>query len=121
MVGIVGWRARARSSALFSLSSLPPTGQQVPGFPTAPTRVVIARPTPPQSRPSHPRGPPQTRALGRRDGGDLTGQGGGGRGVKGGPALGAGIRIRDQDWSWGSKLAGKRTAMELVPLSRKGD
>lgn len=41
--------------------------------------------------------------------------------VKRGPELGAGIRIRDQDWSWGSKLAGKRTAMELVPLSRKGD
>ncbi|XP_030889570.1 large proline-rich protein BAG6 isoform X12 [Leptonychotes weddellii] len=32
-------------------------GQQVPGFPTAPTRVVIARPTPPQARPSHPGGP----------------------------------------------------------------
>uniref|UniRef100_A0A4X1VGI6 Large proline-rich protein BAG6 n=2 Tax=Sus scrofa TaxID=9823 RepID=A0A4X1VGI6_PIG len=39
-------------------------GQQVPGFPTAPTRVVIARPTPPQSRPSHPGGPPVSGALG---------------------------------------------------------
>uniref|UniRef100_A0A8D0Q8V1 Large proline-rich protein BAG6 n=1 Tax=Sus scrofa TaxID=9823 RepID=A0A8D0Q8V1_PIG len=38
-------------------------GQQVPGFPTAPTRVVIARPTPPQSRPSHPGGPPVSGAL----------------------------------------------------------
>lgn len=74
MVGIVGWRARARSSALFSLSSLPPTGQQVPGFPTAPTRVVIARPTPPQSRPSHPGGPPVSGALVSRVGGVLTGK-----------------------------------------------
>ncbi|XP_019482244.1 PREDICTED: large proline-rich protein BAG6 isoform X9 [Hipposideros armiger] len=40
------------------------TGQQVPGFPTAPTRVVIARPTPPQARPSHPGGPPVSGALG---------------------------------------------------------
>ncbi|KAM5262357.1 large proline-rich protein BAG6 isoform 31-T31 [Ctenodactylus gundi] len=39
-------------------------GQQVPGFPTAPTRVVIARPTPPQARPSHPGGPPASGALG---------------------------------------------------------
>ncbi|KAB1261295.1 Large proline-rich protein BAG6 [Camelus dromedarius] len=39
------------------------TGQQVPGFPTAPTRVVIARPTPPQARPSHPGGPPVSGAL----------------------------------------------------------
>ncbi|XP_074188784.1 large proline-rich protein BAG6 isoform X11 [Rhinolophus sinicus] len=39
-------------------------GQQVPGFPTAPTRVVIARPTPPQARPSHPGGPPVSGALG---------------------------------------------------------
>ncbi|XP_032957676.1 large proline-rich protein BAG6 isoform X10 [Rhinolophus ferrumequinum] len=38
-------------------------GQQVPGFPTAPTRVVIARPTPPQARPSHPGGPPVSGAL----------------------------------------------------------
>ncbi|XP_038624568.1 LOW QUALITY PROTEIN: large proline-rich protein BAG6 [Tachyglossus aculeatus] len=34
------------------------TGQQVSGFPAAPTRVVIARPTPPQARPPHPGGPP---------------------------------------------------------------
>ncbi|XP_037007380.2 large proline-rich protein BAG6 isoform X15 [Artibeus jamaicensis] len=33
-------------------------GQQMPGFQAAPTRVVIARPTPPQARPSHPGGPP---------------------------------------------------------------
>uniref|UniRef100_A0A2I3HBC1 Large proline-rich protein BAG6 n=1 Tax=Nomascus leucogenys TaxID=61853 RepID=A0A2I3HBC1_NOMLE len=39
-------------------------GQQVPGFPTAPTRVVIARPTPPQARPSHPGGPPVSGTLG---------------------------------------------------------
>ncbi|XP_006896255.1 PREDICTED: large proline-rich protein BAG6 isoform X6 [Elephantulus edwardii] len=39
-------------------------GQQVPGFPTAPTRVVIARPTPPQARPAHPGGPPVSGALG---------------------------------------------------------
>uniref|UniRef100_A0A8B9XNA6 Large proline-rich protein BAG6 n=1 Tax=Bos mutus grunniens TaxID=30521 RepID=A0A8B9XNA6_BOSMU len=39
-------------------------GQQVPGFPTAPTRLVIARPTPPQARPSHPGGPPVSGALG---------------------------------------------------------
>ncbi|XP_075411479.1 large proline-rich protein BAG6 isoform X3 [Tenrec ecaudatus] len=39
------------------------TGQQVPGFPTAPTRVVIARPTPPQARPSHPGGPPVSGTL----------------------------------------------------------
>lgn len=45
-----------------SLVSLP-TGQQVPGFPTAPTRVVIARPTPPQARPSHPGGPPVSGTL----------------------------------------------------------
>ncbi|XP_077017437.1 large proline-rich protein BAG6 isoform X10 [Tamandua tetradactyla] len=38
-------------------------GQQVSGFPTAPTRVVIARPTPPQARPSHPGGPPVSGAL----------------------------------------------------------
>ncbi|XP_010608148.1 large proline-rich protein BAG6 [Fukomys damarensis] len=38
-------------------------GQQVPGFPTAPTRVVIARPTPPQARPSHPGGPAVSGAL----------------------------------------------------------
>ncbi|CAD7677612.1 unnamed protein product [Nyctereutes procyonoides] len=46
-----------------SVSPLPPTGQQVPGFPTAPTRVVIARPTPPQARPSHPGGPPVSGTL----------------------------------------------------------
>ncbi|XP_054577772.1 large proline-rich protein BAG6 isoform X11 [Eptesicus fuscus] len=40
------------------------TGQQVPGFPAAPTRVVIARPTPPQARPSHPGGPPVSGTLG---------------------------------------------------------
>nr|XP_045012741.1 large proline-rich protein BAG6 isoform X8 [Jaculus jaculus] len=40
------------------------TGQQVPGFPTAPTRVVIARPTPPQARPSHPGGTPVSGTLG---------------------------------------------------------
>nr|XP_045012745.1 large proline-rich protein BAG6 isoform X11 [Jaculus jaculus] len=39
------------------------TGQQVPGFPTAPTRVVIARPTPPQARPSHPGGTPVSGTL----------------------------------------------------------
>nr|KAF6461462.1 BAG cochaperone 6 [Molossus molossus] len=39
-------------------------GQQVPGFPAAPTRVVIARPTPPQARPSHPGGPPVSGTLG---------------------------------------------------------
>nr|XP_045012750.1 large proline-rich protein BAG6 isoform X16 [Jaculus jaculus] len=39
-------------------------GQQVPGFPTAPTRVVIARPTPPQARPSHPGGTPVSGTLG---------------------------------------------------------
>ncbi|XP_059255830.1 large proline-rich protein BAG6 isoform X23 [Mustela nigripes] len=39
-------------------------GQQVQGFPTAPTRVVIARPTPPQARPSHPGGPPVSGTLG---------------------------------------------------------
>ncbi|XP_054425068.1 large proline-rich protein BAG6 isoform X14 [Pteronotus mesoamericanus] len=33
-------------------------GQQMPGFQAAPTRVVIARPTLPQARPSHPGGPP---------------------------------------------------------------
>ncbi|XP_012928307.1 large proline-rich protein BAG6 isoform X7 [Heterocephalus glaber] len=38
-------------------------GQQVPGFPTAPTRVVIARPTPPQARPSQPGGPAVSGAL----------------------------------------------------------
>nr|XP_045012747.1 large proline-rich protein BAG6 isoform X13 [Jaculus jaculus] len=38
-------------------------GQQVPGFPTAPTRVVIARPTPPQARPSHPGGTPVSGTL----------------------------------------------------------
>lgn len=47
---------------------LPCTGQQVPGFPTAPTRVVIARPTPPQARPSHPGGPPVSGALVRNGG-----------------------------------------------------
>ncbi|XP_036212522.1 large proline-rich protein BAG6 isoform X8 [Myotis myotis] len=40
------------------------TGQQGPGFPAAPTRVVIARPTPPQARPSHPGGPPVSGTLG---------------------------------------------------------
>lgn len=30
----------------------------MPGFQAAPTRVVIARPTPPQARPSHPGGTP---------------------------------------------------------------
>ncbi|XP_045429266.1 large proline-rich protein BAG6 isoform X8 [Pipistrellus kuhlii] len=40
------------------------TGQQVPGFPAAPTRVVIARPTPPQARPAHPGGPPVSGTLG---------------------------------------------------------
>uniref|UniRef100_A0A8C3HN95 BCL2-associated athanogene 6 n=1 Tax=Chrysemys picta bellii TaxID=8478 RepID=A0A8C3HN95_CHRPI len=30
------------------------TGQQVPGFQTAPTRVVIARPSAPSTRPTHP-------------------------------------------------------------------
>ncbi|CAK6447171.1 unnamed protein product [Pipistrellus nathusii] len=39
------------------------TGQQVPGFPAAPTRVVIARPTPPQARPAHPGGPPVSGTL----------------------------------------------------------
>ncbi|XP_045429271.1 large proline-rich protein BAG6 isoform X17 [Pipistrellus kuhlii] len=39
-------------------------GQQVPGFPAAPTRVVIARPTPPQARPAHPGGPPVSGTLG---------------------------------------------------------
>ncbi|XP_066215824.1 large proline-rich protein BAG6 isoform X15 [Saccopteryx leptura] len=39
-------------------------GQQVPGFPAAPTRVVIARPTPPQARPSHSGGPPMSGTLG---------------------------------------------------------
>ncbi|XP_036212520.1 large proline-rich protein BAG6 isoform X6 [Myotis myotis] len=39
------------------------TGQQGPGFPAAPTRVVIARPTPPQARPSHPGGPPVSGTL----------------------------------------------------------
>ncbi|XP_045429270.1 large proline-rich protein BAG6 isoform X16 [Pipistrellus kuhlii] len=38
-------------------------GQQVPGFPAAPTRVVIARPTPPQARPAHPGGPPVSGTL----------------------------------------------------------
>lgn len=68
MVGIIHWQAGARPSALFGLSPLPPTGQQVPGFPTAPTRVVIARPTPPQARPSHPGGPPVSGALVSRGG-----------------------------------------------------
>ncbi|XP_045682262.1 large proline-rich protein BAG6 isoform X18 [Phyllostomus hastatus] len=40
------------------------TGQQMPGFQAAPTRVVIARPTPPQARPSHPGGPPVLGTLG---------------------------------------------------------
>ncbi|XP_051852166.1 large proline-rich protein BAG6 isoform X1 [Antechinus flavipes] len=40
------------------------TGQQVPGFPSAPTRVVIARPTPPQARPPHPGGPPTPGVVG---------------------------------------------------------
>ncbi|XP_045682266.1 large proline-rich protein BAG6 isoform X22 [Phyllostomus hastatus] len=39
-------------------------GQQMPGFQAAPTRVVIARPTPPQARPSHPGGPPVLGTLG---------------------------------------------------------
>uniref|UniRef100_A0A8C5VIW4 BCL2-associated athanogene 6 n=1 Tax=Microcebus murinus TaxID=30608 RepID=A0A8C5VIW4_MICMU len=42
---------------------LGPLVMQVPGFPTAPTRVVLARPTPPQARPSHPGGPPVSGAL----------------------------------------------------------
>ncbi|XP_015425367.1 PREDICTED: large proline-rich protein BAG6 isoform X12 [Myotis davidii] len=42
----------------------PTLGQQGPGFPAAPTRVVIARPTPPQARPSHPGGPPVSGPLG---------------------------------------------------------
>uniref|UniRef100_A0A452UH89 Large proline-rich protein BAG6 n=1 Tax=Ursus maritimus TaxID=29073 RepID=A0A452UH89_URSMA len=46
-------------------------GQQVPGFPTAPTRVVIARPTPPQARPSHPGGPPVSGTLVSKGGGVL--------------------------------------------------
>nr|XP_042703381.1 large proline-rich protein BAG6 [Chrysemys picta bellii] len=33
------------------------TGQQVPGFQTAPTRVVIARPSAPSTRPTHPGAP----------------------------------------------------------------
>ncbi|XP_015425366.1 PREDICTED: large proline-rich protein BAG6 isoform X11 [Myotis davidii] len=41
----------------------PTLGQQGPGFPAAPTRVVIARPTPPQARPSHPGGPPVSGPL----------------------------------------------------------
>ncbi|XP_045048941.1 large proline-rich protein BAG6 isoform X7 [Desmodus rotundus] len=40
------------------------TGQQMPGFQAAPTRVVIARPTPPQARPSHPGGTPVLGTLG---------------------------------------------------------
>lgn len=63
VAGVVGWRAWARPSALFGLSPVPCTGQQVPGFPAAPTRVVIARPTPPQARPSHPGGPPVSGTL----------------------------------------------------------
>ncbi|XP_054425070.1 large proline-rich protein BAG6 isoform X15 [Pteronotus mesoamericanus] len=39
-------------------------GQQMPGFQAAPTRVVIARPTLPQARPSHPGGPPVLGTLG---------------------------------------------------------
>ncbi|XP_045048947.1 large proline-rich protein BAG6 isoform X12 [Desmodus rotundus] len=39
-------------------------GQQMPGFQAAPTRVVIARPTPPQARPSHPGGTPVLGTLG---------------------------------------------------------
>lgn len=62
VVGIVCWKVRTEPSALFGLFLLH-TGQQVPGFPTAPTRVVIARPTPPQARPSHPGGPPVSGAL----------------------------------------------------------
>lgn len=54
--------ASTEPSALFDVS-VRCTGQQVPGFPTAPTRVVIARPTPPQARPSHPGGPPGSGAL----------------------------------------------------------
>lgn len=74
MVGAVGWRAGAQPSALFGLCPLPPTGQQVPGFPTAPTRVVIARPTPPQARPSHPGGPPVSGTLVSKGGGVLVGE-----------------------------------------------
>lgn len=57
-----------------SVSPLPPTGQQVPSFPTAPTRLVIARPTPPQARPSHPGGPPVSGALVSRGGGVPSGK-----------------------------------------------
>lgn len=46
----------------------------MPGFPTAPTRVVIARPTPPQARPSHPGGPPVSGALVCKGGGVLVGR-----------------------------------------------
>lgn len=74
VAGTVGCRARAWPSALFHLSPLPPTGQQVSGFPTAPTRVVIARPTPPQARPSHPGGPPVSGALVSKGGRILMGK-----------------------------------------------
>lgn len=74
VVGAVGWWAWALPSALFGLSPLPHTGQQVPGFPTAPTRVVIARPTPPQARPSHPGGPPVSGALVSKGGRVLVGR-----------------------------------------------
>lgn len=64
--GCSWWRVWARPSGFFGLSFLPCTGQQVSGFPTAPTRVVIARPTPPQARPSHPGGPPVSGSLVRK-------------------------------------------------------
>lgn len=46
----------------------------MPGFPTAPTRVVIARPTPPQARPSHPGGPPVSGALVSKGWGSTSGE-----------------------------------------------
>uniref|UniRef100_A0A8C4Y9E0 BCL2-associated athanogene 6 n=1 Tax=Gopherus evgoodei TaxID=1825980 RepID=A0A8C4Y9E0_9SAUR len=41
----------------------PGIGQQVPGFQSAPTRVVIARPSAPSARPTHP-GAPQVPGIG---------------------------------------------------------
>lgn len=46
---------------------IPAVGQQVPGFQSAPTRVVIARPSAPSVRPTHP-GSPQAPGQGVRNG-----------------------------------------------------
>lgn len=97
VAGVVGWRAWAWPSALFGLSPVPRTGQQGPGFPAAPTRVVIARPTPPQARPSHPGGPPVSGTL-----------------VSKGGRVSLGIPGEEVLW-WGMERAGPK-----APLSQQG-